>query len=205
MSAVAIGEMLKGAHFEHCLELGPGAGTWTRMLHEKEPEARLTLLDISETMLNMARRNLESISPQIEFIVQDFTSFKPVKKYDLFFSSRAFEYIENKNVAVRNISEALINGGEGILITKYPRYWADALLGREVPKMHQGQISPSKLTALLGDVGIEVRSLRPATVTVPLFKSSRLNDIAYKLLRHFWFTPVHMFFTESYIIHFKSQ
>jgi ubiquinone/menaquinone biosynthesis C-methylase UbiE len=205
MATKAISEVLSLIHFKKCLELGPGAGTWTKLLLSFEGDARYTLLDISETMLSIAKKNLEAEGEKIEFITSDFLLKDFTDSYDFFFSSRALEYILDKHTAVTKMYNLLDKGGEGVIITKNPRYWADKLFGREIPELHRNQVTPKALIKILRDVGFTVQILRPATMTVPFFKSARLNDIAFRLLRHSWIPFVHRIFTESYIVHFKKH
>jgi ubiquinone/menaquinone biosynthesis C-methylase UbiE len=204
MMTEALSNALSGFNFKDCFELGPGAGTWTRLLRNLEPGAYLTLVDISDTMLGIAKKNL-STEEHIEYAVSDFLLYNADKTFDLFFSSRAIEYIVDKDAAVSKMSALLTDGGHGVVVTKNPRYWGDALLFREVPPLHKNQIKPSTLCALLQKHGLEVLSLRPATVTVPFCKSSVLNDIAFRLLKHSWISFIHPIFAESYVVHFRKH
>jgi ubiquinone/menaquinone biosynthesis C-methylase UbiE len=201
MAHDAIMHALGRVTFTSCIELGPGAGTWTKVLLEKKPSATFTLLDISETMLGIAQQTLHD-AKNVEFVVSDFLAYTPTRTYDLFFSSRALEYILDKQAAMKQIHTLLSKDGQGILITKNPRYWAYKLLGRKIPELHRNQITPKALVLLLEQAGFRVTSLRPATVTVPFFKSATLNTIAFFFLKHTWLPVIHRIFAESYIVHF---
>jgi ubiquinone/menaquinone biosynthesis C-methylase UbiE len=199
MATKAISRSLRGVSYERCFELGPGAGTWTKLLLTHEPKASYTLLDISETMLNMAKEALEGCR-SVSFIVHDFLTYQPTDTYDLFFSSRALEYILDKEAAVKKMYTLLRPQGHAVVITKNPRYFAYTLLGRTIPEMHRNQITPHALAQLMRDAGFEVHAIRPATVTVPFCKSAFLNDIAFFFLKSTW-SPLHRILAESYIIH----
>ncbi len=205
MATEAISEVVSQCKFTKCLELGPGAGTWTKLLRTFSPDAQYTLLDISDTMLSIARKNLSPDSEKIEFITSDFLAYETAKTYDFFFSSRAIEYIIDKKTAVEKMYRLLESEGEGIVITKNPRYWGDRLLGRATPDLHKNQIAPSAFVALLKDAGFIVTLIRPVTMTVPFFKCAWLNDIAFKLLHRSWFPILNSIFMESYIVHFKKH
>lgn len=205
MATEAITDALRGATITRCFEVGPGAGTWTRLLLSIAPQAEYTLLDISETMLGIARKNLAaSNSAHIDFIVSDFTAYTPTQRYDFFFSSRAFEYIVDKKAAIEKIATLLPPGGRGVLITKNPRYWADRIFRRNRSALHQNQVSARVLTGLLVQAGFRVQFVRPATVTVPFFKSAFLNDCMYRVLKRGWITWIHGIFTESYLVAFQK-
>lgn len=205
MATEAIGEVVSGIQFKSCFEFGPGAGTWTRLLRTVAPGAQYTLLDISDTMLSIAKKNLATESETIEFVTSDFLTYETTKTYDFFFSSRAIEYIVDKQTAVTKIYTLLKDGGDGVVITKNPRYWGDRLLGRKIPDLHKNQIAPREFVALLKDAGFTVTLIRPATITVPFFKCAWLNDIAFRFLHHVWFPILNSIFMESYIVHFKKH
>ncbi len=203
MTTSALTDALKDISFKKCLEVGPGAGTWTKLLLLKEPNAQFTLLDISEKMLSMAKDNV-GMRENVAYVTSDFLKYTEEDSNDLFFSSRAIEYFDDQGAAVLKIPSLMSGGGEGIIITKNPRYWAYKLLGRRIPEMHRTQISAARLKALLTESGLHVTSVRPATVTVPFFKSARLNDVAFKLLRTSWIPFIHSIFAESYLIRFHK-
>jgi len=81
--------------FEDLLEVGCGPGTWTRILTKRCKN--ITIVDISEEMIKVARRRL---SPKkVKCIVGDFQdpelSFP--SKYDAIFCIRAIEYMDFAN------------------------------------------------------------------------------------------------------------
>lgn len=242
---------LGGNLFYDCLELGPGAGTWTKLFLEKYPEAEFDLVDISSEMLKLAKENLDKFinslchsegdSPKnlagkdsnellmgsfataqddgekkaqddkrsvkfgnVRYFEADFLDFKPDKQYDLFFSSRAIEYITDKKAAVSKAAGLLKSGGKGFIITKTPKYFRAKLLGREIPKLHQGQIAPRKLEQLLSEAGFKNIEIYPATMSFPLFKSPKLNRMLFKLFYKFRLNFLSQFFSESYCAKFEK-
>ncbi len=204
MTTRAITAALEGVTFKKVLEVGPGAGTWTKLLLKMNPEASFTLLDISEKMLSMAKENVGAL-PKVSYITKDFIQYESSEKSDLFFSSRAIEYFDDQKAAIGKLPLLLTDGGEGLIITKNPRYWAYTLFGREIPKMHRTQIPARRLASLLREAGFHVTSIRPATVTVPFFRSAALNDLAFAVLRNTWLPLIHSIFAESYLIRFHKR
>src|SRR3989344_2221644 len=62
------------------LELGPGAGTWTKLLLARFPDAYFDLLDISEEMLARAKAALGA-KEHIRYITSDVMQWTPEVKY----------------------------------------------------------------------------------------------------------------------------
>lgn len=185
------------------LEVGPGPGTWTKLLMAANPKAHYTLLDISREMLSRARNALEGVQ-NIAYIEEDLTTYEPNTQYDFFFSSRAIEYMQDKERAVTVIESLLASGGYGVVVTKMPKGLLYAIRGRKVPEFHTGQISPTRLASLMRKAGLQVESVRIATATVPGFGSPYLNRIAHTILSRLPLVPLTNLFAESYAIRFRK-
>ncbi len=192
-----------GFSFKSCLELGPGPGTWTKILLRHDPEASFDLVDISSEMLKLAQDNLAG-EENINFFEADFSTFVPGRKYDLFFSSRAFEYLPDKEGAAGKIMALLENGGRGFMITKTPKYWRYKIIGRKIPEMHRGQISPSRLKDILGALGAGDIEIFPAIIVVPVFRWVGLNKLIYRFFRGMRLNFLSGFVSESYAVSFKK-
>ena len=192
-------ELKYGSYFE----LGPGPGTWTRLFLEKNSSAAYTLVDISREMLKLAQEKLVNYV-NVKYFEADFYDFKEEKKYDFFFSSRALEYLPDKEKAVKKIYALLNEDGRGAIITKNPRYYLYKLLNRKVPAMHKGQISPRKLEKIFKRTGLKEIKIYPVIMTVPLLKSEFLNRLAYKVLGNVKFNIISRLLAESYMVKFKK-
>lgn len=192
----------KGA-FDDYLELGSGSGTWTKLFLEKCPDAKFDLVDISGEMLKLAKEKL-AFCHNVRYFEADFLDFTLDKQYDLFFSSRALEYIPDKKGAILKIAGLLKSGGRGFIITKAPKYFRARIFGRKIPKLHQDQIGPRKLKQLLSEAGFKNIEIYPATTSLPLFKSPKLNQLLFKLFYKFRLNFLSQFFSESYAIKFKK-
>ena len=189
--------------FTRYFELGPGPGTWTKLFVAREPEASFTLVDISEEMIRAAQRALPP-DARVTCLVRDFSEFATPQTYDLFFSSRAFEYLPDKAAAVKKIMALLAPGGRGFIITKTPKYWRDRLRGRNPSAFHRGQISPRRFRRLLRKCGARDVALYPVTVSVPWFNSPRLNLFVCRLLCRWRLNPFSQAVAESYGVRFKK-
>ncbi|MEK7101808.1 MAG: class I SAM-dependent methyltransferase [Patescibacteria group bacterium] len=185
------------------LEVGPGPGTWTKLLLTANPNARFTLVDISTTMLAQAKRALPQHTA-IAFIESDIMQFSTDEKFDGFFSSRAIEYMPDKNVVAAKIFSLLSSGAYGAIITKTPKYFFDRLRGRKVADLHRGQIAPRELMKKLRDAELEIVGVYAATATIPLIGSVFLNRLMFRLIQRLpLFYPLTLL-TESYCVVFKK-
>ena len=144
MTLSAIKKRALGRVYSSCFELGPGHGTWTKELLEYNGGASYDLLDISSEMLKLVSDRFKD-KKNINYIEGDFLEFKPEKQYDFFFSSRAIEYIPEKEDVVKKISNLISSGGRGFIITKTPKYLRNKALGRKINDFHSGQITPKRL------------------------------------------------------------
>jgi SAM-dependent methyltransferase len=188
---------------ERVLELGPGAGTWTKMLVARFPDAYIDLVDISKEMLARTQKALGN-NPHVRTIESDILEWTPEGEYQFFFSSRVLEYIHDKKAFCAKIFSALSKGGSGFLITKMPHYRRERFLGRKSSDLHQGQIAPLALCDALRSEGFIDVDCYPVTMSIPLLHSPRANFLAGKFFGRFTIDPLSMFFAESYCVVFRK-
>lgn len=185
------------------LEVGPGPGTWTKLLLKANSEARYTLVDISEEMLGQAREALLSRA-NIAFVEGDFLAFESPQPFDFFFSSRAIEYMPDKAAVTSKIASLLARGARGAVITKTPKRFFNRLRSRNISDLHSGQVASCELVKLLQAAGLEVIGVYATTVTVPIFGSAPLNRTLFKLVGRLpLFYPLTLL-TESYCVIFRK-
>lgn len=77
------------------LDLGAGTGLFSEFVLQKYPNAKITLVDLSRKMLDVAKKRFSS-NKNIDIIQQDFTTFKGEKLYDAVISSLAIHHLEDK-------------------------------------------------------------------------------------------------------------
>ncbi|MEK9176744.1 MAG: methyltransferase domain-containing protein, partial [Patescibacteria group bacterium] len=183
------------------LELGPGPGTWTKILMEANPDAAYTLVDISKKMLDQAQSALPG--SRVSFVESDWLAFVPQSAQDFFFSSRAIEYVPDKEAAARVVAHALAPRGRGTIVTKMPKRLFDRMRGRRV-RLHRGQVSPEELAAALTLAGLRVTDVSIATATLPMFRSASANRALYAALKHLPLVFPLSLFAESYAISFEK-
>jgi trans-aconitate methyltransferase len=185
-------------------ELGPGAGTWSKLLLENKFGGHLTMLDISRAMLALAQKALTDY-PNTSFIEKDFLEFRPDKPYDFFFSSRVIEYLPDKAKLAEKISRILSSEGRGFIITKTPKYFINTILRRKTSAFHSGQIAPKELARIFREHGFSEIKLYPVTLSFPILKSASVNRLLYKIFGALPLNPLSAFFSESYSIEFTKK
>ncbi|MDD2621039.1 MAG: methyltransferase domain-containing protein [Syntrophomonadaceae bacterium] len=74
------------------LDIGAGTGLFSAMLLQKYPQAKLTLIDISAQMIEMARQRFQG-SKNIDYIVDDFAVYNFNQKFDMIVSSLAIHHL----------------------------------------------------------------------------------------------------------------
>jgi tRNA (cmo5U34)-methyltransferase len=94
------------------LDVGAGTGLLSAFLLEKFPHARLTLMDISENMLDMARKRFATRSGT-EYIVCDYSRSDLGGPYDIICSALSIHHLspEDKRQLFGRIYSALNPGG----------------------------------------------------------------------------------------------
>ncbi len=205
MTYSAIKLRLENINFERCLELGPGPGTWTRMLFRKNPKAFFDLVDISIEMQHQFQLEMRG-GENIQYFVKDIMNFKPNNKYDLFFSSRAIEYLANKKSFFNKLYKWMNFNSRGILITKNPKFGFRKK--KIIPKQHTGQINQEKIRKVLSEAGFSEIKIYPVIVRIPilnrlgtyfpekLFKKIYTREISNNLMSKLF---------ESYLVTFTKK
>jgi tRNA (cmo5U34)-methyltransferase len=94
------------------LDIGAGTGLLSALILQKFPDAQMTLLDISENMLEIARQRFTG-RKNITFIVGDYSQRIPPGPYDLVCSALSIHHLtlENKRYLFRKIFSSLKPGG----------------------------------------------------------------------------------------------
>lgn len=77
------------------LDIGSGTGLFAAFLLEKYPDARLTLIDLAEGMLAVARERF-SKNPNVEYIAADYTAHAFAESYDIIISALSIHHLAAK-------------------------------------------------------------------------------------------------------------
>ena len=81
--------------FHSILDLGAGTGLLTEYLHREFPDAEFTLVDVSEQMLDVARRRFRGMK-DFEYIISDYSETLPQGSFDLIASALSIHHLEEK-------------------------------------------------------------------------------------------------------------
>lgn len=94
------------------LDIGAGTGLLSALLLQKYPEGKITLIDISSNMLDVARERF-SDNPNVRFVVTDYSREDIQGRYDLVCSALSIHHLEqgDKRRLFSRIFEALNPGG----------------------------------------------------------------------------------------------
>jgi malonyl-CoA O-methyltransferase len=105
-------DLVKGGKFKRILEVGCGTGTYTQLLSDEYRAAKITAVDISKEMINMAEKKI--MGKNVDFVVDD-GEYLPINgtKLDLITSNAVFQWFEDLRSTLKTFSEAL--GKKGML------------------------------------------------------------------------------------------
>ncbi|KGK88365.1 methyltransferase [Desulfosporosinus sp. HMP52] len=104
------------------LDIGAGTGLLSSLILEKFPDANITLIDLSEKMLEAAKERFKD-NPNFTYIIDDYTIYKFDKKFDVVISSLSIHHLsgDEKKQLYHNIYSIL--NKDGVFIN------ADQVLG----------------------------------------------------------------------------
>jgi tRNA (cmo5U34)-methyltransferase len=141
------------------LDIGAGTGLLSAALLQRYPDATLTLLDISEQMLDVARKRFAG-NAHVRYITGDYSVRDPGGRYDLICSALSIHHLthEDKHGLYQRMYNALNPGGvfvnadqaEGetpALERMYMQYWDEFV--RNGPLRDDEQIEILKRRAAL--------------------------------------------------------
>ena len=182
----AIEKSLEELSFPDILEIGPGPGTWTPLFLKRCK--KMTLIDISENMLNIAMKNLKGNN--ITFIHGDISNSEIPSQFDLIASVRCFEYIRDKEAFVQKCNQMLKSNGMLLIITKSKgSYWYGKSKIRKLLKLFapslfqfekynidkqqrlfwQSRLFVKDFRQLLEAEGFQILKIRPVIIRPPIF------------------------------------
>lgn len=205
MTRTALSHHLKDVTFSSCLEFGPGSGIFTATAYRRNPEARFDLIDISEAMKNQFTLEMRPM-PNVRYTVGDIMTHDfGGATYDLFYSVRAIEYVDDKEQLFRKMHACIREGGRGIIVTKNP-YYGSAERGSTTRWQHTGRLGPRDMEQALASAGFRNVKLYPVVIRLPIierftlrFTEKYFNRVYTKPLRE-----ASSRFVESYVAVFEK-
>lgn len=102
--------------FGRILEIGCGTGIYTDILRKRYPDAEITAVDISENMLNIAKKKLSSHN--ISFVNTDAEKLGAIEKADLITSNATLQWFSDLDSSFKSFADKLRPGGK-LAITIY--------------------------------------------------------------------------------------
>lgn len=148
------------------LDIGAGTGLFSSFLKEKFPQAKLTLIDISEKMMEVAKDRFRGES-DIEFLIADYTDYVFDNKYDFIISSLSIHHLtddEKKNL-YHSLYDALKPGG--VFVN------ADQVLGQT---SHIESLYKEDWATKINSSGLTKEEVEAAHARTKLDKMSTLED-----------------------------
>ena len=91
------------------LEIGSGTGILTNYLISKYPNSQITLIDISESMIESCRNKFGN---RLNYIVSDAENYEFENKFDLIISNATFQWFNNLNETVEKYKNILSENGK---------------------------------------------------------------------------------------------
>jgi tRNA (cmo5U34)-methyltransferase len=123
--------------FKSILDLGAGTGLLTKYLYEKFPNAKFTLVDVSEQMIDIAKQRFEN-KDNFNFVITDYLKELPSNQFDLITSALSIHHLDNDSKAflyssIYNklpdkgcfINLDQFNAATGLMNDYYNQYWYD--------------------------------------------------------------------------------
>lgn len=95
------------------LDLGAGTGLFSSYVRDHYPDAKLTLIDLSSGMLDIAKQRFGEAQSNISFIADDYCTFESSEPLDAVISSLSIHHLEDqaKHDLYDRIFKALKPGG----------------------------------------------------------------------------------------------
>lgn len=105
--------LVEGIHTSpRILDLGAGTGLFSSMVYQKYPNSQITLVDLSEKMLEGARERFDPLA-NVQYVVGDYSNITFSQTYDIVISSLSIHHLTHaaKKQLFSKIYQLLNDGG----------------------------------------------------------------------------------------------
>ncbi len=132
---------------QNIVDLGAGTGLLTQFFYEKFPNAKFTLIDISDKMLEIAKKRFEGNS-KIEYLISDYSNEFNTINPDLIISGLSIHHLSDpdKQTLYKNIYKNLLSNGVFInfdqfnadsceLNMMYNNYWYEQIMNSGISEI----------------------------------------------------------------------
>lgn len=129
------------------LDLGAGTGLFSQHVLERYPQANITLVDVADKMLDMARQRFSQHESQVEYVLGDYRMMETAPKYDLVISSLSIHHLadEEKQALFKQVYLSLRTSGVFINVDQvrgetesirslYWNHWLEQLRQQHAPE-----------------------------------------------------------------------
>ncbi len=95
------------------VDLGTGTGLFAAMIADRFPKARITLMEVSNAMLDQARKRFDGLGRDFEFIIADYAKVPLPRKFDAVVSALSIHHLvhEDKRKLFEKVRSHLNTGG----------------------------------------------------------------------------------------------
>lgn len=128
--------------FKNILDIGCGTGNFTRLLKNKFPQAKITAIDLSKEMLNIAKEKLTGRT--IKFLHADGERFKTGNKFDLISSNATFQWFQGLDKDLKRYQQLLKKAGLILFSTFGPLTFYELHEALQNPREESFSISASE-------------------------------------------------------------
>lgn len=109
LCALELINRIKREDFDNILDIGCGTGNYTRLLRHKFPLARIKAIDISQEMIEVAKRKLQNA--RIEFMVADAEAIDLGECFDFISANASLQWFDNLKKALSRYKRFLNKNG----------------------------------------------------------------------------------------------
>ncbi|MFC3885948.1 class I SAM-dependent methyltransferase [Bacillus songklensis] len=77
------------------LDIGAGTGLFSSFIKEKYPNAQITLIDLSEKMMDVSKERFTN-HKDVHYVIADYTEYKFEEKFDIIISSLSIHHLSDE-------------------------------------------------------------------------------------------------------------
>jgi tRNA (cmo5U34)-methyltransferase len=167
------------------VELGCGTGMATGNIIRKFPNAHLKCIDISQDMLNVAKKKFTAF-PNIEFELADYTEYNIAGKYDAVVSFLSFMYLANdetRKALFKKVYDVLVPEGffvSGEVNVSRNKHYQEVCMEKWMEHMRKSYSDEFIKTEVLE------KAKKHANESVLTDEIQYLKDIGFRQIDVFW-------------------
>lgn len=160
------------------IEIGGGAGTWTRVLLKLGAKS-IVDVDISKAMISQAQLNL-GVREKLKYVEKDFTKITTeVGIVNSIFAFRCFEYFDKKDAFFKVAASKLNPSGTLVIVTKKKP------LRRQGRSIHNRQVTLQQIKIMAENEGLSLIEKRVVSYDIRLPKFGKLYVLSTICLKFF--------------------